>query len=108
MGGLERVGHLHADGGGAGLGERAGAADERRERLAVEELHHEEARAVLGDVIIEDAHRAAVLDGIGDVAFAQRLRADDEVETRRLELVRMGHQFWRTCRLRWWPGRYRR
>ena len=35
------------------------------------ELHHQERRAVLGDVVVDHQHRAGVLDRVADVALAQ-------------------------------------
>jgi hypothetical protein len=33
--------------------------------------YHQERRAVVGDVVVEDLHRSGVVDGVRDVAFAQ-------------------------------------
>ena len=44
--------------------------------LPFEQLHHEERRAVVGDVVVEDADRAVVLDGVRRVALAQEARPD--------------------------------
>ena len=43
----------------------------RLERLALEQLHHDERRPVGRDVVVEHAHRAVVLDGVGRVALLQ-------------------------------------
>ena len=45
------------------------------ERLALEQLHHQEGGAVVGHVVVDDAHRAGVPDGVGDVALAEEARA---------------------------------
>jgi hypothetical protein len=39
--------------------------------LPAQQLHHEERRAVLGDVVVEHAHGARVEHGVGDVTLAQ-------------------------------------
>src|SRR5262249_28650433 len=52
----------------------------RVQRLADEQLHDEERGAVLGDVVVEHAHRALVVDGVGDVALADEARAVFVVE----------------------------
>ena len=43
---------------------------------AVEQLHHEERGAVLGDVLVDHRHRAWMLDAVRDVALPQEARAD--------------------------------
>ena len=49
--------------------------------LAVQQLHDEERRAVLADVVVDDAHGAGVLDGVRGVAFAQEARAEVLAQT---------------------------
>ena len=39
-----------------------------RERLAVEQLHHQEHRAVFGGVVVAHLDRAGVLDLVGELA----------------------------------------
>ena len=43
----------------------------RVERLALEQLHDEKHRAVIGDVVVEHPHRAAMVHLVGDVTLAQ-------------------------------------
>ena len=45
------------------------------DRDPVEQLHDEERRAVLGDVVVHHAHRARVLHRVGDVPLAQEAAA---------------------------------
>ena len=52
------------------------AARARVGRLAFEELHHEEGRAVLGLVVVEDAHDARMVHRVRDVPLAREARAD--------------------------------
>ena len=58
-------------------------------RVAVEQLHHEERRAVLGHVVVDHEHRARVLHRVGGVALAQEARADvrarDELRVEHLD-----------------------
>jgi len=53
---------------------RAGQA--ALQRLALEQLHHQERRAILGLVVVDDAHDTRVLDRVGRVALAHEARAD--------------------------------
>jgi hypothetical protein len=46
------------------------------QRLALEQVHDEEHRAVLGDVVVEDADGAGVLDAVRGVALAQEALLD--------------------------------
>ena len=56
---------------------RSSSADQRSSTVvAVEQLHHEERGAVLGDVVVHDAHRARVLHRVRGVALAEEARAD--------------------------------
>ena len=49
----------------------AAALPQVLERAAVEELHHEERRPVLRDVVVHDEHGARVLHRVADVPLAQ-------------------------------------
>ena len=70
----EAAGHVRSECGYLRGGDRT-VLHQLVERLTIEELHHEERRAVFGLVVVEHAHRARVLDRVRDVALAQKPRA---------------------------------
>ena len=53
---------------------------ERVHGLPVQELHHEERRAVLGHVVVEDRDRPGMTHRVRDVPLAQKARAQVVVE----------------------------
>jgi hypothetical protein len=74
--GREHVEHLVGDREHVGRQEAASdAAEPRLERFAVEQLHDEKRRAVRRGVVVEDGDRAAVVDLVSRVAFAERKRS---------------------------------
>ncbi len=52
----------------------------RLERLALEQLHHHEYRAVIEHVVVEHTDHAAMPDRVGRVAFPQESRANARVD----------------------------
>ena len=69
------VEHLRADGEHVGEREHPFAQEARVHRFAFEQLHHQEGRPVLGDVVVEDDDGAGVIDRVGHVPLAQEPRA---------------------------------
>jgi hypothetical protein len=56
--------------------QRAIAIQPRSERLPLQQLHHQERRAVLGDVVVEHFDRPGVHHLVADVTLTQETRSD--------------------------------
>ncbi len=79
VGGFEHVEHLDRDGQELALAERRRALDAVLQRLAVEQLHHDVGRPLVGArrdaVVVEDLHDAGVVHLVRGVPLAQEALA---------------------------------
>ena len=70
-GGFEHVQDLVGDGQHFGGVQPTLPFEAGVESLTLEQLHHQEGRAVVGHVVVDDLGCPRMIDRVGDVAFAQ-------------------------------------
>ncbi len=81
MGSSQHVQQLLGNGQDTSKGQPAAIGfPEAFQRHAMEQLHDQKCRAVVGDVVVDDRDRTFVLDAIRDIALPDEALADERIE----------------------------